>query len=118
VAIVAAPNRMAAATAIVVLCMKISPTAALVRPSIHNTGATGLVASLRCDDAGEVIVLFDPIVLRHASIQAREVLRARGLRQGEDERYAVADHVVGQLKERGDPWRLDDEAKIGSGPTT
>jgi hypothetical protein len=48
------------------------------------------------------------------------VLRARGLRQGltEDERYAVADHVVGQLKERGDPWRLDDEAKIGSGPTT
>ena len=30
VAIVAAPNRMAAATAIVVLCMKISPTAALV----------------------------------------------------------------------------------------
>ena len=37
----------------------------------------------------------------------------RGLKQGltEAERYAVADHVVGQLKERGDPWGLSDEAK-------
>jgi hypothetical protein len=75
--------------------MKISPTAALVRPSIHNTGATGLAASLRCDDAGEVIVLFDPTVLRHASIQAREALRARGWRQG-----------------------LSEEAKPERGPTT
>jgi hypothetical protein len=35
----------------------------------------------------------------------------RGLRQGlsEGERYAVADHVVRQLKERGDPWRLNEE---------
>jgi hypothetical protein len=35
----------------------------------------------------------------------------RGLKQGltEDERYAVADHVVRQLKERGDPWRLNEE---------
>jgi hypothetical protein len=59
-------------------------------------------------------------VLRHASIQARVALCARGLRQGltEDERYAVADHVVSQLRERGDPWRLDDEAKKGSAPTT
>jgi hypothetical protein len=59
-------------------------------------------------------------VLRHASIQAREALRARGLRQGltEDERHAVADRVVSQLRERGDPWRLDDEAKKGSAPTT
>jgi hypothetical protein len=30
----------------------------------------------------------------------------RGLKQGltETERYTVADHVVCQLKERGDPW--------------
>jgi len=44
----------------------------------------------------------------------------RGLRQGlsEDERFAVADHVVAQLKERGDPWGLDDEAKPSRGPTT
>jgi len=44
----------------------------------------------------------------------------RGLRQGlsEDERYAVADHVVAQLKERGDPWGLDDEAKPKRGPST
>jgi hypothetical protein len=35
----------------------------------------------------------------------------RGLRQGlsEGERYAVADHVVRQLKERGDPWQLNEE---------
>lgn len=44
----------------------------------------------------------------------------RGLRQGlsEDERYAVADHVVSQLKERGDPWDLEDDAKPGRGPST
>jgi hypothetical protein len=44
----------------------------------------------------------------------------RGLRQGlsEDERFAVADHVMAQLKERGDPWGLDDEAKPLRGPTT
>jgi hypothetical protein len=44
----------------------------------------------------------------------------RGLRQGlsEDERYAVADHVVSQLKERGDPWGLHQEAKPGRGRTT
>ncbi len=43
----------------------------------------------------------------------------RGLRQSlsEDERYAVADHVVSQLKERGDPWGLDDEAKPKRGPS-
>ena len=36
----------------------------------------------------------------------------RGLKEGltEEERYAVADHVVAQLKERGDPWRLNEEA--------
>ncbi len=35
----------------------------------------------------------------------------------EDERYAVADHVVSQLKEHGDPRRLSDEAKPRRGPT-
>ena len=44
----------------------------------------------------------------------------RGLKQGltEKERYAVADHVVCLLKERGDPWHLGDEAKRGDAPTT
>ena len=34
-----------------------------------------------------------------------------------DERYAVADHIVCQLTERGDPWHLGDEAKRGDAPT-
>jgi hypothetical protein len=44
----------------------------------------------------------------------------RGLRLGlsEDERYAVAQHVVAELKERGDPWHLEDEAKPARGPST
>jgi len=35
----------------------------------------------------------------------------RGLRQEltEEERYRVADDVVLQLKQHGDPWRLSDE---------
>jgi hypothetical protein len=36
----------------------------------------------------------------------------------EEERYAVADHVVSQLKERGDPWKLSEKAKATQGPTT
>jgi hypothetical protein len=36
----------------------------------------------------------------------------------ENERYAVADHVVSQLKEHGDPWRLSEEARPKGGPTT
>ncbi len=44
----------------------------------------------------------------------------RGLRQGlsEAERHAVAEHVVSQLQEHGDPWHLTDEAKPQGGPTT
>ncbi len=44
----------------------------------------------------------------------------RGLRQGlsEEDRYAVADHDVSQLKERGDPSQLGEEAKPARGPTT
>ena len=29
--------------------------------------------------------------------------------------FAVADHVISQLKERGDPWGLNEEAKGGHG---
>jgi hypothetical protein len=49
---------------------------------------------------------------------ARKVVR--GLKEGltETERYAVADHVVGQLKERGDPWHLEEEAERSDAPTT
>jgi hypothetical protein len=37
----------------------------------------------------------------------------------EADRYAVADHVVAQLKERGDPWQLAEEAERKDGmPTT
>jgi hypothetical protein len=31
---------------------------------------------------------------------------------------AVADHVVSQLKQHGDPWKLLEEAKPTRGPTT
>jgi hypothetical protein len=50
--------------------------------------------------------------------RARKIVR--GLKDGltEDERYAVADHVVRQLKERGDPWHLDDEVKPAKAPST
>ncbi len=41
----------------------------------------------------------------------------RGLRQGLTEGELVADHVVSQLKEHGDPWQLSDEAKKGRAPT-
>ena len=36
----------------------------------------------------------------------------------EEERYAVADHSVAQLKERGDPWRLNEEAPTAKPPST
>ena len=44
----------------------------------------------------------------------------QGLKEGltEDERYAVADHAIAQLKERGDPWRLNDEAPAAKPPST
>jgi hypothetical protein len=43
--------------------------------------------------------------------RARKIVR--GLKEGltEDERFAVADHVVSQLKERGDPWGLGEEVE-------
>jgi hypothetical protein len=45
----------------------------------------------------------------------------RGLRQAltQAKRYAVADDVIEQLKERGDPWRLSEDAPTNNGmPTT
>jgi hypothetical protein len=48
--------------------------------------------------------------------RARKIIR--GLKEGlsEEERYAVADHVVRQLKERD--WRLDEEVKAAAPTTT
>ncbi len=62
----------------------------------------------------------DVLRYRLAFALGRAAKIVRGLRQGltEDERYIIADHVVSQLRERGDPWRLDDEAKKASAPTT
>lgn len=62
----------------------------------------------------------DILRYRLAFALSRAAKIVRGLKQGltEAERYAVADHVVSQLKESGDPWRLSEEAKPGSAPTT
>ena len=50
--------------------------------------------------------------------RSRKIIR--GLKEGltEEERYAVADHAVAQLKERGDPWRLNEEAPTAEPPST
>jgi hypothetical protein len=61
-------------------------------------------------------------VLRYAIAfalrRSRKIIR--GLKQGltEEERYAVADHAVAQRKDRGDPWRLNEEAPTAGPPTT
>jgi hypothetical protein len=61
-------------------------------------------------------------VLRYAIAYAlrrsRKVIR--GLKEGltEEERFAVANHTVAQLKERGDPWRLNDEQPTAKPPST
>jgi hypothetical protein len=56
-------------------------------------------------------------VLRYAIAFALRRSRPiiRGLKAGltEEEQYAVADHAVAQLKERGDPWRLNEEGANG-----
>jgi hypothetical protein len=61
-------------------------------------------------------------VLRYALAFALRRSRkiVRGLKQGlsEEERYAVADQTVAVLKERGDPWRLNEEAPTASPPST
>jgi hypothetical protein len=61
-------------------------------------------------------------VLRYALAFALRRSRkvVKGLKTGltEDERYAVADHTVAQLKERGDPWRLNEDAPTEKAPST
>lgn len=56
--------------------------------------------------------------IAYALIRARKIVR--GLAQGlsEADRHAVAEHVVTQLKERGDPWHLNEEAKPTPGHST
>lgn len=49
--------------------------------------------------------------LVHALAYALRGIKAKG-RAGtlsEEDRYAIAKAVVGRLRERGDPWGLDDE---------
>jgi hypothetical protein len=36
----------------------------------------------------------------------------------DEERFPVADHTVAQLKQRGDPWRLNEEAPAAKPPST
>ena len=61
-------------------------------------------------------------VLRYAIAfalrRSRKIIR--GLKEGltEEERYAVADHAVAQLKERGDRRRLNEEARTAEPPST
>jgi hypothetical protein len=56
--------------------------------------------------------------LGYALRRSRKIVR--GLKEGltEPERYAVADHVVSQLKDRGDPWRLNEEQPTAKPPST
>jgi hypothetical protein len=61
-------------------------------------------------------------VLRYAIAfalrRSRKIIR--GLEDGltEEERYAVADHVVAQLKDRGDPLAVEREAPTAEPPST
>jgi hypothetical protein len=61
-------------------------------------------------------------VLRYAIAFALRCSRKiiRGLKEGltEEERFAVADQTVAQLKQRGDSWRLNDEAPAAKPPST
>jgi hypothetical protein len=63
---------------------------------------------------GEVLRYAIAFALR----RSRKIIR--GLKEGltEEERFAVADHTVTQLKQRGDPWRLNEEAKPAPPPST
>jgi len=56
--------------------------------------------------------------LAFALPRSRKIVRGLKQELTEDERYAVADHVVWQVKERGDPWRLNEEAPTAQPPST
>jgi len=49
--------------------------------------------------------------LREAIAYALRALKIHGRRGAltEDDRYAIADHAVAELRKNGDPWRLDEE---------
>ena len=84
-----------------------------------NTTSSGLTLvlfpfSIRVHDQGRRAPLSDRVAL----MQARKIIRGLKQELTEDERYAVADHVVAQLKERGDPRGLSEEAKPGGAHTT
>ena len=87
------------------------PLALLVVPYTRCSGlhACSLYVLMNHDEGRSPYV-------RNAFALRRSRKIIRGLKEGltEEERYAVADHAVAQLKERGDPWRLKEEAT----PTT
>jgi hypothetical protein len=61
-------------------------------------------------------------VLRYALAfalrRSRKIVRGLKVGLSEDERYAVADHVVDQLKERCDPWQLNEDQPTAKAPST
>ena len=62
---------------------------------------------------GEVLRYAIAFALR----RSRKIIR--GLKEGlKEERFAAAAHTVAQLKQRGDPWRLNDEAPAAKPPST
>jgi hypothetical protein len=63
---------------------------------------------------GEVLKYAIAFALR----RARKVVRGLKDELTEAERFEIADHVVGQLKDHGDPWGLSEDAKSGPAPTT
>ena len=74
----------------------------------HFQTLTGLFRPVPSMTKGEVLRYAIAFALR----RSRKIVR--GLKEGltEDKRYAVADHAVAQLKERGDPWRLNEERRL------
>jgi hypothetical protein len=56
--------------------------------------------------------------IAYALLRARKIGRWHKEALTEEERFAVADHMVSQLKQHGDPWGLSDEAKPGCAPMT
>ena len=69
-------------------------------------------------EKGANLVMGDAFTDEDASRRAAKIVR--GLKQAltEDDRFAVADDVVAQLKEHGDPWRLSEQARPKTGPRT
>ena len=63
---------------------------------------------------GEVLRYAIAFALR----RAKKIIR--GLKESltEEERFAVADQTVAQLKERDDPWRVNEEAPAAKPQST